>query len=695
MAILQKIRNRSALLIGIIAFALLAFIIQDLFSNGFKSMSNNVGSINGKDIDAEEFRQKVANFAQNGQSNTAQAANQAWENEIAVALFTDQFEKLGIRAGKKHIEEAFKNDQNIGKNPMFLDEAGNFSVTKMNEYLSSNPEQKAYFEGRQKDAELGAKYQVYAALVKGGMFTTEAEGKLKYEMESNKATFDYVAVPYTSVKDSDIKVTDEDYINYMEKRKNRFKSDGSREIEYLLVEDKPSAADEKEIKDRVNALLSGGVVYNKNTNTNDTVPSFKNTTNLSEYLSVNSDKPFDSIYKTKQELNPEHVDKLFALANGEVYGPYMDGKYYCISKMVGRKGNAKAKASHILISWEGIDRVQKKEKRTKEQAQAKAQSLLAQAQANPGMFMMLAMQNSDDSSAQQGGDLGYFAPGAMVKPFNDFVFNNPVGKIGLVESEFGYHIINVTGKEDAVLLATVAQKIDASQETTDKTFTQATKIEMDAPSKDFKSLAKQYKLVENPAVTAKPMDDNFGAIGSQRQIVQWAYSDATNTGDVKRFEIANIGHVIAKLKKVNEKGLMSIEEAKPMIENIIKNKKKAELLLSKIKGNSLEAIAKANNVTVQQAADVTMENPMLPSLGMEQKVVGTAFGLGANKISAAIEGNAGVYVVKTKTITKAPKLGKHDAYVNKLKQVDAGAVGRVAPALKAKADISDNRAKFF
>lgn len=696
MAVLQKIRNRSALLIGVIAFALLAFIIQDVFTKGFNSVSKDVGSINGNDINAEEFRMKVANQEKNGQgASNSQIVNQMWDQEIAIALLTDQFDKLGIRAGKKNIEEMFKNDQNIGKNPQFQNELGNFDLKKFNEYVNANPEQKQYFKDKEKDAELGARYQIYASLVKGGMYTTDAEGQFKYQMEMDKATFDYVTVPYASVKDSDIKVTDQDYIEYMKKREKRFKSDGSRELEYVTIEDKPSTEDENSVKGRIDALLNGGIVNNPDTGVNDTVPSFKTVSNVREYLAKYSEKGYDSVYKSKEELPKEFAEQLFNLPSGQTFGPYMDGKLYCVSKAMGRKSGAKAKASHILISWEGTQVPNKKEKRTKEEAKAKAEVLLQQALANPQSFPILAMTNSDDSSAQQGGDLGSFGPGQMVGPFNDFVFNNPVGKIGLVETEFGYHIINVTAKEDAVLLATLASKIEASQSTADATYTKATKFEMDAASKDFAVVAKAAGLTVAPSITVKPMDDNFGSVGSQRQIVQWAYNNDTSIGTIKRFEIPNVGHVIVKLLKINDKGLMSVEEVKPQLEGIIKNKKKAEFLMAKMKGSSLEAIAKTNSVTVQNAIDVTVDNPVIANVGLEPKVVGTAFGIGANKTSEPIEGNSGMYVIKAKAVVKAPKLEKHDAYVNKLKPANASAMNRVIPALKSNADIEDNRAKFF
>jgi peptidyl-prolyl cis-trans isomerase D len=700
MAVLSNIRKRSALLIGIIAFALLAFIVQDLFSNGFRSQSTDVGSINGKDVDFEDFRVKVANAekspGQNGQTpTTIQAADQIWNQEIAIALISDQFEKAGIRTGKNHLIDNLKKDQNIGQNPAFLNELGNFDLNKFNEYFKSNPEQAAFLQSREKDAEINSKFQIYSALIKSGLYTTTIEGKFKHELEANKVNFDYVSVPYSSIKDSDVKVTDADILEYMKKNEKRFKSEETREIEFVTIEDKPSKEDEAEVKTRIEGLLNGSVVYNKETGKNDTLPSFRSATNVAEFVNANSEVPYDSTYVTKQDLPADVADALYNLPTGSIYGPYINGKYYCISKAMGKKAGAKAKASHILISWEGTQVPNKKEKRTKEEAKAKADVILARVMANPGTFMMEALTNSDDSSAQQGGDLGYFGPNQMVKPFNDFVFNNSIGKIGLVETDFGYHIINVTDKQDAIRLATIGQQIEASEATSNEAYTKATKFEMEANGKDFATVAKASKLTVSTPVKAKPMDEAFGALGNQRQIIKWAYESGTKVGDVKRFEVVNNGNVIARLKKINEKGLMSVEDAKPMVEGIIKNKKKAEKISAKMSGSSLEAIATANKVTVLNSAESTVENAVLPNAGMEAKVVGTAFGLAANKVSAPIEGNSGVYVIKTKSVSKAAKLPKYDDYVNKLKGAAAQGVGRVLPALKSNADIKDNRVDFY
>nr|WP_315189328.1 peptidylprolyl isomerase [uncultured Flavobacterium sp.] len=696
MAVLAKIRQRSALLIAAIAIALFAFIIQDLIGKGgFGKNTKDVGSIDGKDISFEDFRVKVSNVEKSGQGITSTAAaNRVWDQEVSIALLTSEFDKLGLRVGEKHLIEILKADQNIGKNPIFLNAAGMFDLAKFKEYFKSNPEQAQYLKDREKDAELNAKFQIYNTLIKAGLYTTESEGKLKYEMESNKVNFAYVAGLYSTIKDSDVKVTDDEIVDFMKKNEKKYKADETREVEYVLIEDKASKEDEGEVKAKITALLSGSVVYNQATGKNDTLPGFKNATNTVDFVNSNSDVPYDSSYVAKKDLPAIDADQLYNLAPGAVYGPYKFGNYYCISKSFGRKAGVNAKASHILISYEGTQVPNQKEKRTKEEAKAKAEAVLAQVNANPDSFLMLAFTNSDDSSAQQGGDLGYFGPNQMVKPFNDFVFNNSIGKVGLVETPFGFHIIKITDKQDGVRLATVAQKVEASEATSDKVFTQATKFEMDAAAGDFDKVAKDMKLTIALPVTVKGMDETFGTLGSQRTIVRWAFEGDTKLGTVKRFEIANLGHVIAKLQKIDNSGILPVSMARSYVEPIIKNKKKAELIKAKMTGSSIEAIAKATGSTVQQAAGITMENPVLANVGQEPKVVGNAFALSANKLSAPIEGNTGVYVVKNLSTVKAPALKEHAAYVAKLKAQSASDAGRVVPALKDKAKIEDNRRLF-
>jgi parvulin-like peptidyl-prolyl isomerase len=221
----------------------------------------------------------------------------------------------------------------------------------------------------------------------------------------------------------------------------------------------------------------------------------------------------------------------------------------------------------------------------KKDKEALANSLLAQAKSSPDNFAMLATTNSDDQgSKNNGGEYDNITPGQMVPTFNDYVFNNAVGSIGLVETDFGYHVIKVTGKYDAVLLGTVAQKIEPSETTIDAIYTEASKFESDAnENKDFEALAKKAKVEVIPATNIKAFDEFIQGIGSQREMVRWSFNGDSNVGDIKRFDIPQ-GFVIAKLKEKNESGLLPLDLAKQSIEPILKNQKKAELIKKKMNG---------------------------------------------------------------------------------------------------------------
>jgi peptidyl-prolyl cis-trans isomerase D len=678
MAILSKIRSRSVLLISIIAFSLFAFIAQDLFRKGnFGESTKDVGSVNGENILYQTFNEKVIGLEKNGQGTTnIQAVNKVWDQEVNVALLTAEFKKLGLRVGNNHIIDALKQNQNIGQNPMFLNEKKEFDLAKFKEYFKSNPEMAESFKSTESDAVLNSKFQLYSTLIKGGSYSTKADAKAQFAFESNKVSFDFVTLPFTSIKDTDVKISDTEITDYIKTNEKKYKLDEIREVQYALIEDKPSLADENETKEEVNKIL----------------PEFTAAANVSEFVNSNSEVAYDSTYVSKNDLPADVAPMLFGLTQGSVSAPYMNGKYYSVSKSLGRKIGVKAKASHVLIGYEGSKAQGQKEKRTKEQAKAKAEGILAQALANPQGFMMLAFQFSEDQSAQQGGDLGYFSQGQLPKPMDSFMFSNGIGKIGIVETEFGFHIINITDKQDGVRLATIAKKIAPSEQTSDAIYNQATKLEAAANAKPFEDAAKEMKVVLAPIAKFKALDESVGTLGTQRQVIRWAFNKETNVNDVKRFEVANLGQVIAKLKKVNKEGLMSAEEARPMVETILKNKKKAELLKAKLKG-TLESAASTNATTVQLAPDATMQNSVLPNAGQEPKVVGIAFATATNKTSAPIVGNSGVFMIRTKSVLKAP-VTDLKPISEKLKQQGAGIVNGVIPALKSDAKIEDYRAKF-
>lgn len=685
MAVLSKIRQRTGLLIIVIGFCLLAFLVGDAFQSGtFGSDANEIGSVNGTDIPTQEFLQKVAMAEKQGQgiSNT-QAFNSTWEQEVRSIILSEEFEKLGLKVGDEQFINVIKQNPNFAQNPQFLNAAGLFDENKFKEFLKSiknapNQEQWLQWKAFEGNIEKYTVEQMYNTMIKSGVYTTKAEGKLAYKLEADKVDFDYVMVPFSSINDDQVKVTDAEIIDFMKKSPKKYKSDNTTSIDFVLFENKPSKEDELAMSSKINELKT----------------KFDSVSNVGKFVNENSDIKFDSTYLAKKDLPLEFQEQLFNLPAGSVFGPYVHNGHQCLSRMISRKANATAKASHILLAYKGAP--QSAATRTKEEAQALANSLLAQAKANPDGFGMLAMTNSDDpGSKNNGGEYDNITPGQMVPQFNDYVFNNPVGSIGVVETDFGFHVIKVSGKNDAVLMGTVAQKIQPSDATIDATYTKASQFESDAlENKDFAALAKKSGVEVVNANNIKAFDEYVQGLGSQREIVRWSFSSDTDINSVKRFETTQ-GFVIAKLKDKNETGLLPIELAKQSVEPLLKNKKKAELIKKKMNGNTLESVAKSSGASVLPATGVSLKTPVIPNIGSEPKVVGKAFNLASGKTSEIIEGNAGMYMIKGKSIIKAADLSSYTTYINQDRtQNQSYSVSKAYTALKDKAEIKDNRGNF-
>jgi peptidyl-prolyl cis-trans isomerase D len=697
MAILEKIRQRSLVLILVIGLALFAFVISDLFrSQGFGSSKSIVGEVNGTDIKIDEFRADVDQLSRQYGPNVSntQVVNQVWNQRVQQALYAEQFEELGLHVEKDQIINVVKSNPQFASNPQFLNEAGLFDEDKFIEYLAdlkaTNPAAFSIWQQQEKRLIEMAQQQMYFNLIKAGITSNFKEGKESYKMENDKVDIKYVQVPYNSIPDSTVTVSKKEIQSYINEHKSEFEEEASRNINYVLFEEKPSAKDEDAIVNKITALLEDQVVEG------DTVPGLKTTGKIELFVNRYSDVRYDSTYVSKKRLPALFADSLFKLNVGEVYGPYKDAEAYKISRMVAKKPNGSVKASHILIAYKGATRANPEVSRTKEEAKAKAEELLAKAKLDPDTFTTLARDNSDGPSAPQGGDLGYLEQGATVQPFNDFIFGNDVETIGLVETDFGFHVIRIDDKEDQVLLATIVMELEPSEETTNQLFSDATKFEIAVAEKDFQETAKESDYVVRPVNKIKVLDENLPGIGNQRPIIKWAFDEETKVGNIKRFNIPN-GYVIAQLTKKTEKGLITPEEASARVLPKLRKQKKAAIIKEKNSGvTTLDAFAKANNRQVNSATTLTMKSPTIAGAGREPKVVGASFALDQGKTSGLIEGESGVFMVEVTKKDPSIELDNYGTYANTLKNGYRGSVNsKVFTALKEAAEIEDKRSDFY
>jgi len=705
MAVLEKIRKRTTVLILIIGLALFAFVISGVFTSsnfGGEKVGSSVAEINGEEISIDEFRQEVevASKRMGPTTSSMQVVNQVWENQLRKTILGEQFEDLGIGIEQDQIVD-FLRTTGYAQNPQFQNQDGQFDPNIFKQTVSdwkvNNPAQyEAWLQTENEIVQL-AKEQTYFNLVKAGVGATLKEGELDYKLANEKMDIKYVRVPYASIPDSTITPTKSEIADYVNKHKEEYKQDPARDLRYVYFEEKPSEADQAAINESISKLLDDTIEYNSQTDRNDTIRGFRNTKDVAAFLDRNSDTKFDTIFKAKKNLPSSVADTLMNLSIGQIYGPYKDGDSFKISKMMDRKSNGSVKASHILLAYAGATRANPEVTRTKEEAEAKAKELLKEAKKSGVVFSELARDNSDGPSAPNGGDLGYFQEGVMVPKFNDFAFNNSVGAIGLVETDFGFHVIKIDDKEDVVQIATMSREIVASEETINTLFTKATKFEMETTDDEsaFSELAKKDDYVVRPVNKIKALDENLPGLANQRNIVQWAFNSDTEVGDIKRFNINN-GYAVVQLTGSYDEGVMSVEDASVLVLPIIRKERKAAQIIAANKGKDMSAIASDNGVSISNASALTVKSPTIPGAGSEPVVVGIAYGMAAGETSGLIQGNTGVFKIEIVKKTEAPKLDNYSVYANALKTGAATRVNTaVYNALKEGSEIEDKRATFY
>jgi len=682
MAILSKIRERSVFLIFIIALGLFAFLVQPkqiikLFQGG--GSKDYVVKVADETIGAKEFASAVEARQQPGQSSL-QVASQVYNQKVNQIVMQKEFDKLGITVEKDQMWELIKNAY---KNyPNFKNEAGDFDEGLLKAYIEKQVEANPRaWEANEKQIAFNGKQQLYYALIKSASLPTEKEGEIAYKMQNDLVDVKYVYVPYSSIVDSTVTISNEKIKNYISAHKNEFQSEANAAVQYVYFEEKPSKEDEDAFKAKINALL----------------PEFKATKDVASFLAENSAIPFDTIYKFKAALDKEVQNVIDSIAIGATVGPYTAGEFTKVVKLVATKMAPSVQASHALIAYKGAQRAAEKVTRTKEEAQKLAKDLLKEAQKSSTDFAAFAKKNSDGPSATKGGDLGWFYEGQMVPKFNDFVFSNKKGTIGMVETPFGFHIIKVvdTKEEKKYQVAILALKNEASQKTISQLYADATQFEIDANSGDFEEVAKAKNYNVRPVNKVTELSENLpGLKGVQRSIVKWMFNADTKKGDIKRFDV-NGSYAVVRLTGKAPKGLSTVQEASFKVLPILRNQEKAKQIRAKISSTTLADVAANQKVSVRTANAVSMGNPMLPGAGREPKVVGTAFALENGQVSKLIDGEKGVFMVEVTKHTDAPKMDSYKSFAKDPANNVNAVGGKVVEALKEKANIEDNRATFY
>jgi len=694
MSIIQNIRERGAWIIfGIIAIALIAFILQDGIGRkrGASDIST-LGKVNGQVINKIEFEEKLdvqlQNYAAQGVKRE-QLLGFLWSQEVDRLLVKSEEEKLGLSVGTKELSEVLFGNESPFKQEFTDKTTGEFKVNDAKQAVaqikkSKNADQikqieKIYIEPSVENR-IRNKYQV---LVIKGVQVPKWLSEKQFAETNAIASISFVGIPYTTIVDSTIKVSDDDIATYLKENAAAYQvEEGSRAISFIGFSAAPAAQDSVSARQEIEALKQD----------------FKNTTDAAKYLNkVGSEIPYYDSYISKKSLQIPQKDSVLNVGVGGVYGPYVDGRNFTIAKVLGvKQWPDSASVRHILIAT--VNPQTGQQIREDSVAKKLADSISLAIRGGASFESMVATYSDDAGSKATGGKYEMFPQAKMVPAFNDFSFDNPVGTKSVVKTDFGYHYMEVlkqTAKGPAYKIAYLSKMVMPSNETINAASTAAAQFA--SSSKDVASFnANAVKLAKQviPATGIKANDFDIQGIGTARNIVRWAYEKDVNTVS-EPFELGD-NYIVAVITSEEKEGLASVAAARPQVEGIIRDKKKAEKIKATIKGTTLDAIAANANAIVQRADSIGFNFAMITGLGNEPKLVGAAFNKALlNKVSEPIFANTGVYTISVNGISAKQAQQDPLFFKDELLERTRSVMFRSISSLKKVAKIEDNRSKLY
>lgn len=696
MSVIQTIRDRGTWIIFvIIAVALIAFILQDGAGRGGSAFSNSsvIAKVNGTSIERGAFEERLksqeAMYAGQGATRD-QLIGTVYNMEVDNIVLNQEFEKLGLVVSAKELNDILFGENSPLRQEFTDPKTGVFKVDDAKRAFaqikkSKNAEQikminSGYIEPTIQNS-LRNKYQnllIQSVYVPKWMVE-------KQQADNNAiASASYVYYPYVAVSDSSIKVSDADINNYVKKHSNEFKKEEeTRSIAYVTFSAAPTSADSAATLAQINDLKAD----------------FAASSDAAAFLGkVGTELAFYNSYFGGSRIQVANKDSIIRLPVGGLFGPYVDGNNYVLAKMVGiKQWPDSVTVRHILI---GTNDPQSGQQVRDDSTGKKLVDSIQTAIKNGADFNALVTKYSDDGgSKEKGGVYDYFPQGQMVIPFNDFAFDNPVGAKGVVRTDFGYHYIEILGQKNrapAYKIAYLAKPIISSNETMNEANTAAASFASSAKgSKEFNDNAAKLAKPILSATEIKQNDFTVGTMANTRSLVRWIYenkegavSDPTEVGD----QI-----IVAMVTNVNKAGLMGVNEARPLVEGLIRNDKKAKIIIeTKMKGSSLEEIAKSSGSSILRADSLSFGSGFINGVGNEPKIVGAAFNKAVQgKVADLIAGSSGVFAVKGETVAAKPSDALPETVKQALIQNRKMAIYRSIEALRKAATVKDYRFSFY
>ena len=658
MPIMTRMRDSMPVILFslLIAFLLLIVLEWGMDLQGMRGggRSEVLGKVSGKKITYKEFEEVLKNVTENQRTQTGtdmnenqlkQARDQVWQNLVTQRLIEDEIKRLGITVTDQEIVDWVHGD-----NPpeelrrMFIDSTGRFRK-ELYEQVLSNPNQYVR-DPRGADPSFGTKWladieknlrqrrlqEKLQSLVFASVRIGEGELRSRFADQHQQYDALYALLdPNILVNDKDVQLTDADIKSYYNENIEQYKFEALRKLKYVqfleVASPSDSAARKEEIEDAASKARSG--------------------MDFIQLTSTYSERADSGAFFRHGELSPALEDPVFSTRVGDVVGPILDNDGYHLLKVLGERTSPKEyiRASHILLSLEGES--------DSNAVKAKAKQVAQMAREGKSLANLAKEYSKDPSSAQRGGDLGWFTRGRMVKLFEDAAFKAKIGEIvGPVRTQYGYHIIKVTARDSRELkISNIRIPVVPGART---------KNDVSERAKDFAYNAQQSEFVKEAQglgldVKETQVQEKGGIVpglGVNESITRWAFKSTVGTVG-EPFSIPN-GYAVFLLSEAKDAGVKGLDEVKESIRPLAVRKKKMETikeiaLALKAKlapADSLTRLTDFNPAVKAQRTGTFTLAGTVPGVGRDPNFLGAVSGLALGQISTPVQAFRGVYLIQ-------------------------------------------------
>ena len=698
MATLQNIRNRSGLLLAVIGIAMLAFILGDLLKSTNSGSGNiNIGQVLGEDISVQVFQKKLDETLDNwktqnpqavlDQSIIAQIRAEVWDQHIRDLIMDHEYEKLGINISDQEWIDQISGANvhpNVSEIPLFANpNTGVFDGNRALQYLQ-NFDQDITGESRQTWLRFEQylinliKTAKYEALLDRAMFVTNEEARVNFNLNNKSVKFNYVAIPFSSIDDATIKISEDDIADYYSEHKSEYTQESSKDVDFVVYNVVPSSEDDVATKDEMIALAVD-------------FESYSDYELMARRNSDNTNSRF--VFSKESELQDPNWKDLFNSNKGTVVGPYLTSPgVYRIAKLAELEYRPDSlEVRHILIK--------PSETISLDSANRKLDVLRLSIESGDDFGLLAKQYSEHQPSVIKRGDLGWFKEENLINEFgfafNDTCFSAQKGELLVAYSSLGAHLIEVTRvskRVKKVKIAYIDRNVEASTETFNRYYNQAAKFagKIINDGINFDTLVLSDNLLKRSDKKVGVNKQNIVGLPNSRDMVKWmSTADPGSISEVFQFD--NM-YVVAYLRKEYDEGVIALEDIEEQIKAIIIKEKKSSIIFKSISSTDLTSIASANQTTVVKDKKAIFGNPNIEGVGYEPELVGSIFAISKGNTSSPLVGKNAVYVVDVINIDEDSNGDFKTLKSNLQRQTN---ISSYYNALKQAAKVEDNRSDFY